>query len=122
MDGTQSNDENEVERSHATLSDTRSFRRRIGERRISAPIRVIRAFIKALFDAVVGPEQRSWGGVSTTTLAIPLEDWVHFITTNRYRLKENLTDSIAKEMFAEADLTRDGMLDQDEAVNTAASC
>ena len=115
-------DPNSVERSHDSLANTRSFRRRIGEKRISAPIRVIRSFVAALFDAVVGPEPPSWGDAATTTLGMPIEDWMHFISTNRYRLKENLTDDIATVMWEEADLLRDGTLDQDEAVNTAASC
>jgi hypothetical protein len=113
---------NADERSYASLANTRSFRRRVGERRISAPIRVVRSFVAALFDAIAGPEPSTWGDASNSTLTMSSDEFVCYISTNRYRLKENLTDEIAKNMFAEADLLNDGKLDQDEAANTAASC
>eukprot|EP01048_Picozoa_sp_COSAG05_P006103 COSAG05_NODE_381_length_10519_cov_17.942131_3_plen_623_part_00 len=106
-------------RTRELLSNTRSFRRRIGERRINAPIRVVRAFVSALFDSITGPAG-TWGG--TGVVGITSEDLVAYVNKIRYRLTEPIPDDVAAQMFAEADLARDGLLDVDELTNTAASC
>ena len=107
-------------RTRESLSNTRSFRRRIGERRISAPIRIVRSFVTALFNAIIGPGFDGWGG--TGLAGITVGELVAYVGKMRYRLSENISDEVAAQMFDEADLAGDGSLDMDELTNTAASC
>eukprot|EP01047_Picozoa_sp_COSAG01_P036254 COSAG01_NODE_2824_length_7006_cov_2.795714_9_plen_576_part_00 len=116
----------------AALSNTRSFRRRIGERRISATIGTVRAFVRALFHAVthrVQPGGLVGGGTMLgssrgmdATPGCLLEEMIAFVEKVRYRLTSPISNEVAAEMFAEADLSRDGILDVDELTSTAASC
>ena len=82
-------------------------------------IRYRTAFVAALFDSIVG-SMSTWGGGEV--VGITSEDLVTYVKKIRYRLTEPIPDDVAAQMFAEADLARDGLLDMDELTNTATSC
>ena len=100
------------EQAGGSLPMMRSFRRRIGERRISAPIRVVRAFIRAFFDYAIGHSasgghdftlppsfpngfEASLGPIPSSARTIDPATFVDFIGANRYRLAEQIDDDLA---------------------------
>merc|ERR1711969_84988 len=107
-------------RSFELLNSTRNFRRRVGERRITAPVKVIRAFVQALFRGIQGAGPAVWAPGEEDE-GLQVEDLLHFVGEQRYRLEATITDEHARQMFAEADLRRDGLLDKEELANTALS-
>ena len=107
-------------RSFELLNSTRNFRRRVGERRITAPVKVIQAFVQALFRGIQGAGPAVWAPGEEDE-GLQVEDLLHFVGEQRYRLEATITDEHARQMFAEADLRRDGLLDKEELANTALS-
>jgi hypothetical protein len=105
-------------RTHEMLSTSRVYRRRVGERRITAPVRVVKAFVLALFKGIQTTEPLMWVEEDE---GVSVEDFLRFVTKQRYRFEAVITDEDAVAMFEEADLLQDGMLDRTELANTALS-
>eukprot|EP01044_Picomonas_judraskeda_P009400 COSAG03_NODE_1143_length_4734_cov_3.483711_1_plen_529_part_00 len=105
-------------RTHEMLSSSRVHRRRVGERRITAPVRVIKAFVVALFKGIQSTGPLSWAAEEE---GVTVEDLLRFVKKQRYRFEATITDEDAVAMFEEADLLQDNVLDRTELANTALS-
>ena len=84
-------------RSFELLNSTRNFRRRVGERRITAPVKVIQAFVQALFRGIQGAGPAVWAPGEEDE-GLQVEDLLHFVGEQRYRLEATITDEHARQI------------------------
>ena len=105
-------------RTHEMLSTSRVYRRRVGERRITASVRVIKAYVVALFGGIQCEGGTMWAEEDE---GVAVDDFLRFVNKQRYRFEATITDEDAVAMFREADLLQDGLLDKTELANTALS-